>query len=192
MRVLFLSQTSLSAAMEPELSGLTADLQVEIVRDATDTLRQVAIGGRFEAVLLGTEVVDALAFTRMVRSDNLPVAVIGLIGSLDLEAGVQLIAAGADDYVMHRPGSAVALPRILRRACGQHGPERRTPPRVLYAGHTAGDVPRPAPLPRSAGATRVLLRTEDMEHAGDNAAAARAESGDTDVLQTGPPKEPVP
>ncbi len=86
---------------------------------------------------------DGLSLLDHVRQHNLPLAVVILTGSGDEETAVAALKAGADDYVVKRPGYLSSLAPVLNNAVERFRVEtsRQTfPLRLLYADFNHPDI----------------------------------------------------
>jgi PAS domain S-box-containing protein/putative nucleotidyltransferase with HDIG domain len=86
---------------------------------------------------------DGLSLLDHIRQRNLPLAVVILTGSGDEETAVAALKAGADDYVVKRPGYLSSLAPVLCGALERFRAETSRhafPLRLLYADYSAQDI----------------------------------------------------
>lgn len=149
MNLLFVTENMQGANLtKHELAQEMPGLHVEISPDVLDANRQLAVPGRYHAVLLdsGLHEGDPLTIIKTLRTRKMAIAAIGLIEPADLESGINMMGAGADDYVVKRPGFITTLAGVVQRACGHYAAFHNLEPSAV-------------PVRRNpTGATCVLLR----------------------------------
>lgn len=77
-----------------------------------------------------------------IRHEGLPIAVVFLTGTGDEDTAVAAMRAGADDYLVKRPGFLDRLPAVLTAALNRYREDsvwQRRPVRVLYGEHNEAD-----------------------------------------------------
>lgn len=106
---------------------------------------KLADSGRYDLALLDINLPDGNGFELLdeVRARKLPLAVVVLTGSGDMDAAITALKAGADDYLVKQHSGYGRLPVVLRDASRSfHAASARhaRPLRVLYAEHHAMDI----------------------------------------------------
>jgi PAS domain S-box-containing protein len=146
-RVLYLEDNPVDADLaRQELARLAPEIGLEIVATLAAARERLAAAAlSFDLVLADLNLPDGsgLELLTDIRERELPLTVVIFTGSGDQDAAVAALKAGAEDYLVKKPGNFAALPRILTAAHRrfQERRERRSRPlRVLYAEPNAFDV----------------------------------------------------
>jgi len=114
------------------------------VRTVKEALERLEIGD-VDLVLSDYRLPDGtgLDVLEAVKAKDLPAPVVLVTGSGDVDAAVQLLKAGAADYIVKRPDYIATLPRVLEGALRwfrSASEVRQRPIRVLYAEHDPIDA----------------------------------------------------
>ena len=183
MNVLLVTKNPQDAGIiETELAKRIPGLHIDTARDVPHAIRRLASPGGFSAMLLDAapHEADSIALIQAARAEAGHTAVIALVAATDPDSGTRLVNVGADDYVVRNAGFVSSLAAVLRRACAGA-------PRILYA---MGDIDsttgpdRRSAKPRTAAATRVLVRNGEESPAGRH-----ADRTDVDVEESLPDGE---
>jgi PAS domain S-box-containing protein len=147
LRVLYVEDNPVDADLtRRELARLAPELRLEVVTSLAAAREALAPAcPPFDVVLADLNLPDGsgLELLAQVRERELPLAVVIITGSGDQEAAVAALKAGADDYLVKRPGQVANLPRALSAAFSSFRlqRERRAKPlRVLYAESNGFDI----------------------------------------------------
>ncbi len=121
--------------IEHELAAIAPDFRVAVSPTVQDAAARLEPPGAFDAILLDMQLPDGdpTGIITHVRQKGFPLAVVVMLGSGIKEPPMEALKAGANDYIVKRPGFVGQLPGILRRSVERYRAQRPLL-RVLYAG----------------------------------------------------------
>jgi DNA-binding response OmpR family regulator len=104
--------------IEHELGKIAPEIRIDVSPTYDDVLARVAIPGRYDAVLIDPVLPggEGLRLIARIQERKLPLAVVVMTGPAAGNPPVQVLEAGADDYVVKRPHFVDSIPWILERA----------------------------------------------------------------------------
>ena len=147
LRVLYVEDDKVDADLtRRELARVAPEIRLEVAETLGRALELLAPPHpRFDVVLTDLSLPDGsgLELVSHCRERNLPLALVIITGSGDQAAAVAALKAGADDYLVKRPGLQGQLPRVLRAAhadARQKLRRRSRPLRLLYAEPNKADA----------------------------------------------------
>ena len=167
MKILYLEDNALDAGLvRLELGRRAPDIQLDIVGTLAEALARIerfheiygtsletpviaSVGEdaspRYDLILTDLNLPDGSGRTLLarVRSQHLPLPVVVLTGSSNEEVLVELLRAGADDYVIKRDGFLETLALVLRAAFDKFRTEtyrRAAVLRILYVEPDAHEI----------------------------------------------------
>lgn len=147
LRVLYVEDDEVDADLtRRELARVAPEIRLEVAETVGRALELLAPPyPRFDVVLTDLSLPDGsgLELISHCRERELQLALVIITGSGDQAAAVAALKAGADDYLIKRPGLAGQLPRVLRaaHADAKQKLRRRTRPlRLLYAEPNRADA----------------------------------------------------
>ncbi len=139
MRVLYVEDDALDADLtRRELSRRASQIVLQIARTQTEALQFLEQPENYDLVLTDLNLPDGGGFALLahVRERGLPLAVVVVTGQGGEETAVAALKAGADDYLVKRPGYLAHLTLTLESSLLRYRAEvarRARPLRVLYA-----------------------------------------------------------
>ncbi len=146
MNILYVEDDVLDADLtRVELRRSAPHFALEIATSQRAALRRLEQDAPLDLVLVDVNLPDGdgLSLLRAIREHGWQVAVVIITGGGDEETAVAALKAGADDYVVKRPGYLAQLPQTLASAHTRYCAEvaRHTRPlRVLYAEDSTADA----------------------------------------------------
>ncbi|HUL74587.1 MAG TPA: PAS domain S-box protein [Vicinamibacterales bacterium] len=138
MKVLFLNGAAAGAAVTPQqLAQIAPQLQISTIGSAEDAVTEIRRGGWLGLLTPPSmSEADTLALIARFRQDRVPVAIVPIVTEWRQEFFTAAVAAGADDVLLVRGGTAVhaaeTLSRIKQSPHLVPAEERRL--RTLYVG----------------------------------------------------------
>jgi DNA-binding response OmpR family regulator len=108
--------------IEHELGKIAPHIRIDVSPTYDDVLALVAMPGRYDAVLLDPVLPggEGLRLIARIREHKLPLAVVAMTGPADEDPPLQVLQAGADDYIVKRPHFVDSIPWILQRVVERH------------------------------------------------------------------------
>jgi DNA-binding response OmpR family regulator len=103
--------------IEHELGKIAPHIRIDVSPTCDDVLARVAVPGRYDAVLLDPVLPggESLRQIARIREHRLPLAIVVMTGPYDEDPPLQVLQAGADDYIVRRPHFVDSIPWILQR-----------------------------------------------------------------------------
>ncbi len=125
--------------LEHEVKKVASNIQIEISPDARDAVSRLDPSASYDLVLIDAQLPngECQALINRIRQQNLPLAVVVVIGPNDEDPPAKFIAGGADDYVVKRPNYVSRVPALLQQTLERYrgrAQRRARTIRVLYAG----------------------------------------------------------
>ncbi|MGD0309083.1 MAG: hypothetical protein ABSC02_07315 [Acidobacteriota bacterium] len=116
--------------VEHELSKIAPHIHIDVSPRNADALTRISAAGKYDAVLLDPLLPGGENLIACIREQKMPLAVIVMTGAADGTPPLEMLRAGADDYIVKRPHFVDVLPLILQRVIArrQSGENRDAAP----------------------------------------------------------------
>ena len=170
MRILYVEDNPLDGDLTVHaLAKARPSSQLEVVATYAGARLRLADPAAYDLVLADLHLPDGSGIDLLaeIRTRKLPLAVVIVTGLGDAELVVNVLKAGADDYVVKRSDYLNRLPQLLEDALAHSraaSARQSTPLRVLYAEQHASDAAL-ALRHMASHAPHIQLETVDTAHA---------------------------
>ena len=114
--------------VEHELRKIAPHIHIDVSPRNADALARISAPGNYDAVLLDPLLPGGENLIACIREQKMPLAVIVVIGAADGTPPLEMLQAGADDYIVKRPHFVDVLPLILQRVIARRQSEEHRKP----------------------------------------------------------------
>ena len=146
MKILYLEDNKTDADLtKRQLAKDIPDCKLNIISSIEEAKKQLSIHKDYDIALIDIQLPDGSGLDLLVeiKQQDLPVATIVLTGSGDIESAVAALKAGAEDYLVKKPGYLKILSSTIESVlinCKANLNQNRKLIKVIYAEHNNTDI----------------------------------------------------